>query len=449
MEKSDQRLLGTWFERCDPDREPSLEELDRWYVSLDAWSGRDGRERQLRGVNAEAGLVNHILLAANTPSARSTQLFSGFRGTGKSTELGRVARRLQAEGGFVVLRVNATDFRDMVSAPTREELAIVLGAGMLQEAAKAVELGVEQAAGGWGDRLYAALARVKIDVGVKPVEFGPFQIQAQLKEGSEFHRKLHDTARGRPDALRDFLHGLVAEVAMACHRQNAQLVLLVDGLEKFRVGANRAADVYQAMADLFFEEAVLLRLPGAHVVYTVPPYLTFLNPGVGHEYRGSATVLASVKIHDPPPDRGAYDEGMQALGELLGRRVDLDRLFGPLREPLTRRLAHASGGHVRDLLLLVRELLPACFSQGLPADERALDEAIRRMANTRSTLFKESRTLLEQVASSGSLRDLSRGDLGALATAMDQYLVLSYANGESWYDVHPLLWERFGIEEAE
>ena len=120
MDNDTPKLLGTWYDNCDPDRALSESELRAWYVPLDAWLDAAGGKHSLRGPYAAEEIFEHIVIASHAPGGRSTQLFSGFRGTGKSTELGRVAARLRQNPRFVVLRVDATEYRDMTSAPTRE-----------------------------------------------------------------------------------------------------------------------------------------------------------------------------------------------------------------------------------------------------------------------------------------------------------------------------------------
>ncbi|MBI4817089.1 MAG: hypothetical protein HY791_12575 [Deltaproteobacteria bacterium] len=109
-------------------------------------------------------------------------------------------------------------------------------------------------------------------------------------------------------------------------------------------------------------------------------------------------------------------------------------------------LVLASGGHIRDLFNLVRELLNHAMQTGLPIPPEAIEAAIRNVSQDRGVLFRGTVELLNHVRRSESLATLDEGLLGALAAAMDQYLVLSYRNGEVWYGVHPLI--ASGLDEA-
>lgn len=447
MDRETEKLLGDWNRACDPDVRLSASQLERVYVPLDAWPDADGKTQALRGPSAANRMVRHILSAAGPGQDHpaSAQLFSGFLGTGKSTELSRVAEKLQDDGRFVVLRIHAGDFREMSNAPTQEEMAFLLAAGLCHAAEAALGTPANRGNAIWFRALLAKLKAAKIELNVEPVKWGPISIRAYLQPETNFYLELAKTQRERPNALRTILHELVIEVARECHRLNGQMVLLVDGLEKFYVSVTRVAEVYQGVADLFVNASDLLKLPDCHVVYTVPPMVGYLNPGLGQAYGGEVLLLTSVKLHQRPPGREDWSPGRMALAKILENRVDLNKLFGAEREACMARLITASGGHVRDLLRLMRIVLENVIDVGLPVGQPAVDDAIASMTRGRSQLLHETRLLLERIGKDGSLDDLTRDDLWAVSVAMDQYLVLCYYNGRLWADVHPLLWQRFQL----
>ncbi len=432
--------LALWESRCDPDAPPSGESPDAspWYVPLDPWrSPGNNQQTYLRGPSAARALASLILRRSEESSPdrrRSAQLFTGFRGAGKTTELTRVRAQLESEQRYAILTVRAELYHHMSEALTAEEMALVLAAGIGEGATES-----------WGARSLATrsiwerireLLRRELNFSDLGVSMGPLELRGLLREGRDFKERLARATASKPDLLRLFLHDLVRDVAA---QAPGELVVMVDGLEKYYVPQERVPGVYQAVADLFFHQSDLLNLPSAHVIYTVPPYTAFLNPSVADRFGGFVRALYSVKVHGRPPERAPFEPGLAALREVLSRRVPLAELFGDEIEACTRALASASGGHVRDLLHLTREVIGVAQRDGLPVGSAAVTEAIRTMANGRGFLFRETRALLERVAGEGSLNTLGREELGELTTVMDQYLVLAYQNGEPWYDVHPLL----------
>ncbi|MCP4659719.1 MAG: AAA family ATPase [bacterium] len=433
-------LLAEWHANCDPDGPVVVgpDGRSEWYVPLDAWpDSESGETISLRGhPPAVPRLVKSIDYCSRQASGRSAQLFAGFRGTGKSTELGRVAHDLRQRHDFAVLEVRADEYHHLSGALTKEELALVLAAG-IGEAAREMGAPVLKKKSIW--QRIADFLLQEVEAQQLKVRWGPMELQGLLKAGDQFQAELSRLLGNKPDRLQQFLHDLVHEIAAFV--RPGQLVVLVDGLDKFYAPAARTGEVYEKMADLFFHHTALLRLPSCHVVYTVPPYLAFLNPGIGDRYEGSIHILPSVRVHGPPPERTPHPPGLRALEEVLARRVDLDRLFGDARPVCVGELAAASGGHVRDLFRLAQDVLLTAES-GLPVGPEAVRDAINQQSNSRGFLFRESHALLRRVASGRSLETLRRKQLGELANAMDQYLVLCFKNARPWYDVHPLVRSR-------
>ncbi|MCP4657199.1 MAG: hypothetical protein GY856_17460 [bacterium] len=447
MESKLLNLLAEWHGNCNPDGPAVIGEGGRpeWYVPLDAWRDpQSGETISLRGrPPLVPRMVGSIEFCSHQPARRSAQLLAGFRGTGKTTELGRVADELRQQGDFAVLRFSAEQYHHMSDALTTEELVLVLAAG-IGEAARDLGAPVLKTKSIWqriADFLFQEVQTQEVKV-----RWGPMELKGLLKGGEDFRVDLHRLLGNKPDRLMNFLHDLVREVAGFV--APGQLVVLVDGLEKYYATTSRIGAAYEKVADVFSHSAELLRLPSCHVVYTVPPYLAFVNPGISDRYEGSIHILPSVRVHGSPPQRTPHGPGLRALEEILARRLDLDRLFGEQRKTCVAELAAASGGHVRDLFHLMREVLLLAKGR-FPPGLNEVREAVNLQANARDFLFRESCDLLQKIAGGGTLHALSREELGALANAMDQYLVLCYWNGRPWLDVHPLVAERLGPFAAE
>ena len=433
--------LGKWFSNCDPlvPLELSKKLDNERYVPLDAWpdAADGGKPTLLRGHDIVSDLIREIELRHYQSPPESTQLFAGFRGTGKSTELSRLAQNLSDR--YTVLRFKADDYHHMSSALRIEELALILAAG-IGEQAKAC-LGVELLSGKsiW-TRISDFLNR-EVEVQDLSLKFGDIGMKARLKQGQDFRDELQKVLATRPDSLKNFLHEFVMKVAAGIKPR--ELVILVDGLDKFYAPTENVGEVYRALSNLFFHHSDLLRLPDCHVVYTIPPYLAFINQGIADKFGGKLHTLPSVKTHAAPPDTDvSFAPGVSAMEAVLDHRVDLDRLFGDQRGACVALLVAASGGQTRDLCNLAREVIRIAFDGELPVGTDEVRLAIRAIEQSRGTFFKEVREILATIHDTGRLESLSETQLGALAGAMDQQLVLCYCNGESWYDVHPMILKR-------
>jgi hypothetical protein len=441
--EAQERLLATWYGRLSPDRPLDIAENDEdrsWYVALDEVDG-DG-EHGLRGPAAVENIMRGIRASARLPSSSSTHLFAGFRGTGKTTELGRLTSELRKFGapGFSVLRVNARRYHPLGHALSVEELAVLLAAGIGEAALET--LGDQSLPrlskskdGAWA-RVHELL-RKNLGAGAVTFKLGVVDIKPALFDGKSLRDQLRASLGQHPhEKLREFLQEFVLEIAVAI--QPRQLVIVVDDLDKFTVPTMHVAEVYQQMADLFFHHVELLKLPACHAIYTVPPYLAFLNQEIAGAFGGYLHILPAVKVQGRPPERVVHTKGIEALTGLIQQRVDLDVLFGTAKSECMERLVIASGGNLRDLEALMRAVVESALDLALPVSMREVEGAINRQGAIR-TLLKDDLDILLEVSKHGSLDLVPRNRLGAFAGAMDQHLMLCCWNGDFWYDSHPLL----------
>jgi len=430
-----------WYGNCDPDTTPVSGQGSRpaWYVPLDAWPDPVlGETVPLRGALGRDALYNHILLSSRAGARASAQLFAGFRGTGKSTELARLAERLRETKKFAVLEIRADVWFHMGAAPTAHELGLVIVGAMADLAAVQLKTEVFKKKSGW-QQVLEFLQDTEAKEGTLKLGVADLKCAFRATQGA-FRAQLATLLGDKPEKLREFVHRVVVELATSLP-EGQQLVVLVDGLEKFQVGPEQIATVYRQVTDLFQQQHLLLRLPRCHVVYTVPPYLEAVNVRVGEYYGGLVRMLPSVRVHGRQPEREPYEPGIRALLTMVGHRVDLETLFGEHWEACTRALVMASGGHVRDLLMLVRETVLAGFDVPLPLGMTHVEQAIAvwRTGPGGHPWPLGTLQLLQQIDRDQNLTQLPDGDLSAFAQAMDQFLVLAYRNGETWYDVHPLV----------
>ncbi len=442
-DEEQERLLATWYGRLSPDRALDIAENDddrSWYVALDA---PDGDEHHgLRGPAAVENIMRGIRASSRLRSGASTHLFAGFRGTGKTTELGRLTSELRRFGapGFSVLRVNARKYHPLGEALSVEELAVLLAAGIGDAAVETLgDQSLPRLSKGKNGALERVHELLKKTLGAGAVTFklGVVDIKPALFEGKSLRDQLRASlGQHAHEKLRNFLHEFVLEIAAAI--QPRQLVIIVDDLDKFTVPTMHVAEVYQQMADLFFHHVALLKLPSCHVVYTIPPYLAFLNQEIAGAFGGYLHILPAVKVQSRPPARAAHAKGIEALTHLIEQRVDLDVLFGPDKRDCMQRLVIASGGNLRDLEALTRAVVESALDLTLPVSIREVERAINRQGAIR-TLLKDDLDILLEVSKHGALDLVPRDRLGAFAGAMDQHLMLCYWNGDFWYDAHPLL----------
>lgn len=421
-----------WIEVCDPNI--PLPAGDERYFDFASES-----DQSLRGLDHLGLLKDPILLGL----ASSCQLFSGFRGTGKSTELQRLKRDLEQDR-FLVLLVDAGEYHDLAHPIVFEDLLVILGAAF-GEAVQA-KLGSKAPKVSFWTKIRDLASSIRIDeVGMStPGEISGVPLpQVDLKFGLrgdlELWQRIRSRLKVKPLLLRQELHQYVELFADAARKSMEGcrgVVFIVDGLERLSGPLTELDGFIDQTMAVFSADPPALRLPGCHVIYTIPPYVPLLNPGLRHAYR-VGVALPTIKIRERYSGE-RFEPGIEALIGLLRKRIpEIEQIFRD-RETLEQVIV-ASGGHVRNLLGLVTDLLFQTRRHGLPIDEDDVHQVAQIWREPmRLAINPEAAVLIERVRRSGNLDPLEQKDLKTLARLMENFIVLCYRNGEDWYDVHPL-----------
>lgn len=422
----DKEKLSGWIADCDP--YTPIGPADQRYFDFSRRAARD-----LRGEDHIQGLFDGITLSGS----QSCQLFSGFSGTGKSTELRRLKHLLE-EAGYTVLLVDARDYHDLGHALTIEDMMVVL-AGSFGEAASDL-LGKDVLQGGYWKRFMGFL-KTEVGIGDVGLKIGIADLKISLKHANAYWTELRKSLVASQGKLREncheFIRGCVSRIGKE-RSKSGGVVFIVDSLERLAAPMPVFKEVEESIVRILTEYPEVLRLPDCHVVYAIPPSIQLVSPGLGEHYRVSL-VMPAVKVLERGIALEPFQPGIDALSELVGRRIPLEHVFGPRRD-LLERLVIASGGHVRTLLVFVRELLFGALRHGLPPDDEDVDRVIQPFKErARMSIWRESVPLLERILRESAVEDLSEEEYIILARFMDSYIVLCYRNGEDWYEVHPLI----------
>jgi hypothetical protein len=390
-------------------------------------------------------------LAANDPvqlmaraiqwtPGKSVQLLSGFRGTGKSTELRRLRKELKAAGYLVVL-LDIEDYLN-TSVPIDVSDFLIVLAGAFGDALRSDELlGSDASHESYWDRLKAFFTRTKVSVDEISAEAGEgfsVGIKATLKSDPTFKQTLQEKMAGHLGSLvadvRAYLEECVARLKKK-HGLTKEVVLLVDSVEHIR-GTSVNADAVQASVEtLFATHADKLHLPLLHVIYTVHPYLAVRYPNLGVLYApGGVKLLSAVKVRNA--ESGAlFPPGLDALEKIVAARGDWRRLLE--NRQVLDRLSALSGGHLRDLLRIVAEVV--LRASALPVPGKVVDTALNQVRNEFLPIAESDARWLERVSRSHDPSLIEPARLPDLARFLDTHLILCYQNGTLWYDVHPLV----------
>ena len=133
----------------------------------------------------------------------SVQLFSGFRGTGKSTELRRLRQTLERRG-FLVALVNLEDYVNLSTPIDVSDFLLALMGGWGEALAHEDLLGADPAHRAYWERFWDFLTRTRVDldeIGLAAGEGVSAEFKLSLKEDPSFREKLQQRMAGHLGAL--------------------------------------------------------------------------------------------------------------------------------------------------------------------------------------------------------------------------------------------------------
>lgn len=381
--------------------------------------------------------IAHLAQQIEWRDAAGIYLLSGHPGCGKSTELRRLKNVLEERECSVFL-IDMLGYMNMSTPVEVTDFFLSLVGAIAEAVGRKYErdLLVE----GYFTR-FKNFLHTRVTVDEIGLEAGFSSVTASLKNDPTFRQAVQERLRGHLTALlreaHDFIAGVVDSIRRWEEDVDRKVVLLVDSLEKIRgVGAGATA-VHDSVRNLFYTHADSLRLP-LHVIYTLPPYLIPLAPGMGAQLGTGFYTIPSLHVfhkeaRDPDP------EGIEIM------RTILDKRFASWNEVFSgeqvQRLAVSSGGDLREYLYLLSFCLieAGANRRALPLGNDVIEAAenfVRRSMLPISDIDKE---WLRRIAQTHEANFPSIEDLPSLARLFDTKLVLNYRNGNDWYDVHPLL----------
>lgn len=422
-----------YYNRCDP-FEP-LVPGDARNLDLDTFGSA-----QVRGVNWVERLASRIELSDKPVF----EMFTGLPGSGKSTELKRLAARLSDPAGAHLLPVlidanedidlaNPIDIAEILPAILQgSEAAILKKEGRDPESA--MKEGALERLWGWLTRTDVALTRAEL-----AIPYGP-RLVAEVKTRPTLRARIRHTIAAH---LTTFLEEMDKEMRALQGRALALgfsgLVVIFDSLEKLRGISSNWHEVLESAERLFASGAPYLRLP-VHVLYTIPFALVARRFERVH-------FMPMIKLRER--DGSPCEAGLAAARELVRLRVPdevLRDLLGPKTEERIEELLRWSGGYPREIIRVLRS---AFALSRTPISEDDLQRIVSEIRDAyRLLVTADAFDWLALVAREHDLAIQSDGHRPAADLMLQNNVVLLYHNGGKWFDLHPAVHQIPGVEEA-
>jgi energy-coupling factor transporter ATP-binding protein EcfA2 len=340
------KTLKTAFRVCNTDPLEG-EDLARYYVDLS----------EVRKTKAIASISTR--LEFQEPEQFTTILFTGHSGCGKSTELKLIQKQWEKDYRIIYLEVNEeTDINDV----SYTDLYLIV--------IKQVEFELRKLKLKLDDKLMKSFEAWFKDVTEETEQTveSSVSIEGEATLGPEapflakLLVKLLAQIKGsdkRKKSIRQILEKdvsrLKADINLLLNDGGRKLRNKFPNYKGFLIIFDNLDRVPPEVANhLFFDYAAQLQQLDCTMVYTVPLSVLYSVKNLNNNF-GNPHIVPMVNIYEF--DRDSCDlnynqAGLNAIASLIERRVEVDKIFESQEELL--ELAKASGGHVRQLIRMMR-----------------------------------------------------------------------------------------------
>lgn len=416
--------------------------LERLYNAFDPFEPLhpgDPAYVDCRAVRGDEDILIELGRKMPRTNRQTCQLFSGHRGAGKSTELLRLKEFLESKQFFVVyFAADAEDiesedaqYTDILLACTRHLLE------SLKDHAEPRPL-LDWMKSRWQELKGLALTKVefdKLDLSAQIAQFA--KITANLRAVPNLRSQIREKVDCETTTLTQALNEFIVEAKNNLPDGRTKLAMIVDNLD--RIVPVEQPNGQTNHDDIFLNRCEQLKALDCHVIYTIP--ISMLYSQRATELRsnyGESQILSMIMVRDR--EGKLYEPGFDKVKEIISKRIqdfagDLvleTEMFDSLET--LEFLCKMSGGHVRNLLLLIQSAID--YVDRLPISRNAINRSVAKARDTyRRTVESDQWELLAKVAAS---KQIDNDD--QYRSLLFSRCILEYRyEGERWHDVHPLI----------
>lgn len=387
-------------------------------------------------------------------------LFTGHIGCGKSTELLRLKKELENEQYHVIYfeadedldlaNVEVSDILLAIARRTAQEFEDLNQTtqttfqGLINNAKKLllseIKLNAKGEIPGVGKFNLGVDFEENLEAGLSTI-LGELKLQTRNNTdlGDRLRKYLEPKTEGLLEVLNKSLFEPISKVLKSQEKQG--LVIIMDNLDKL-INIERSNGKLQSNY-LFVDRGNDLSRLCCHVIYTMPLALRYSDdyPIIEQKFKTTPIVLPMIPVKTRTGDE--YPEGIRLLQQMVLARAfpelkQRERL-GKIKELFADReylneLCRISGGHVRNLLLLLNSWI--IKEKKFPLSVEGLETAIlNQITEKTSQITKDEWALLQQVHQEKELA--GDYDYSKLIRTLSVYEYRDHQG--AWYEANPIL----------
>ena len=392
-----------------PDKALLNDDLEKYYVEID--QNEDNiNELQTR---LELGLETREPIKL---------LFTGHRGSGKTTTLNRLVSRL--DDRFFIVNYNVLELLDDTDI-TYVDVIFSIFAKMLEKAQKDdIKFGdnLNKRAERWSNSIIKTIIEddsVHIGAGFNlPLYF--INILGRMKSETTTRTEIRKEIEPRVSELINIINDTIAEIELG----GKQVLIIIDNLEKI--------DPTKALS-LFYCHAAQLTQPLCKIIYTFPISLKSSEKFMQIKINFSDDINhPNIKIHEKREPDHPDPVGRGFMKDIVSKRVSTDLFESDVLE----YIIDMSGGLVREYIRIIRDAaVKAITKRKTSISMDVAIDVVNGLKNTyKAQLSDEDYIVLQEVCRTN---DIKRDE--KLVGLLHNLSVLEYKNGDIWCDLNPIV----------
>lgn len=409
---------------------PQLEEiiateLERAWANFDPFIPLPANSRfYVNRPGEPLGNLKKALLLSSKFGRTPKFFFSGHRGSGKSTEMNRLAADPEVREQFVVIHYSIRDYAD-VNDLNYLDVLFTLGAQMFMQ--------YTNPDGAYRGKLKPALlkeleglqGRISEQVRVTNKEglaeseanFNAYFLKAmfKIKQEESSRREIRNILEPRSSEWIQQINLIASNIVS---NEKKQVLVIIDDLDKPSLETARS---------LFHQHVGSLHQPAFPVIYTVPIAVFFTHQFIS--ISEGRQFLPSVKLFTPEGKK--VTENFSLMRQMVAARMDRNLIANDALD----HVVEMSGGIVRDLTRMIQmAALEAMLDDREQIELSDVTRASSELRNEfRRMLTQEDLDALRQLGNGEEVPPERKAPLLFISAAVE------YQNAKTWEAVHPVV----------
>jgi len=392
-----------------PDKVLLNDDLEKYYVEIDQ-----------NEINIK-DLQNRLELGLETREPIKL-LFTGHRGSGKTTTLNRLVSNLDSR--FFIIHYNVLDLLDQNDVNYTDVLFSMLTKMLEKAETDEIDLGqtLLKRVNNWGSSIIESIIQEKgVGGGISlKVPFNLLEIMGRMKSETTTRVETRKKIEPRVSELVSIINDTISEI----EKTGEQVLIIIDNLEKIDPTNAR---------HLFYDHATQLTQPLCKIIYTFPISLKSSNDFMQIKINFSDVLIhPNIKINEREGVDHPYPKGREFMKEIVSKRVSLE-LFEP---DALEYIIDMSGGVVREFIRIIRDSAVRAITKNRDIIGKDIAvEVVNGLKNIyQAQLSDEDYQVLQEVHKT---KDIKKDE--QLVGLLHNLSVLEYRNDRSWCDLNPIV----------